>query len=752
MHMKKRAKFKPIFKQWLYSYILIAFIPVVLCCGVYASCEKILMSQLENQNKYIMGTVQKNSIKTLANIKNIALTMRNDIRMERVVNIESLDYYWGNSDVYEIMHEIQNYARYTIGSYSKLYIYLRNNDIVLSENGIMRSKEFYNIMFNGKNISYEKWMNTLDERTKIRFIPVTYYDRDTELEYDGLEYLVPASDGAAVISIIINENVIFEDIHNSEWGEACNAYLFSAGGRKLLSCVRVGSDVEKLDELVPRKGVVHLTQGVSVESTKWTIVTEVDKNQILRSRYLFRKTFSIFILISLVVIYFVITRLLKKNYAPVNSLVKIINVDTGNEFEALKASIQDLLFRNGMLVEKSEIQAVKLHKLLLEKIIAGTSEEGFLLNGQMGMVDILFEHPCFCIAIFDIEANDLFGSDKQMRAKERNKLFNISIGNIVSETCAMARITGEFLEISGYNLCVINYNEWDEKTICGVLGQILKKAYDIFGIKVFYSKSKKAAAIESLTECYRQARELDEYKKILSYKGNVSYDRYEESLNNKVLFTENDEKLLQNLLEFNNCHLIKDTINALFAGVTFLNGASFTDIEKFLSKIVNIVREGIDEKSEQLETADKERIKKLLAVENVDRTHDNLLLAIDILFNEHQSGNTKNIMIKEIIKYVEENYADRNLSVSMISREFHLGTSYIIKIFKENTSMTLLEYIADYRIRKAIELMERTSYSNQEICDMVGFNHIKTFNRTFKKIIGVSPAGYKNAEIKKEEK
>lgn len=751
--MRKREKFKPIFKQWLYSYICIAIIPVVLCCGMYFSYEKILMTQLENQNKYIMSTVQRNSMKTLTNIKNMALTMRNDIRMDHVVNISSTEDYWGNNDVYEISRELQNYAKYTIGSYSKLYIYLRNTDMILSEYGILDTFEFYNLMFNKEKISYKKWMGTLNEPKKVRFVPVTYYDRETELEYDGLEYLVPTSNGGALIAIVIDENVIFEDIYSSQWGEACNAYLFNADGGMLLSCVRNQDNVNNIDEMTKSNGVVRLTEGVSVDNTRWKIITEVDKYQILESRYLFRKTFLLFIILNLIIIYFVIRKLLKKNYAPVHSLAEILNVENGNEFESMKKSIQDLLFKNGMLVEKSEIQAVKLHKLLLEKTIAGTAGDGFLLNGQMDMVDILFEYPCVCIAVLNVEKGEIFNINNN-RIPEKDKLFNISMGNIVSETCKHLGLTGEFLEIGSHYLCVFNFNTEKSKMIASVLDEIVKKAYDIFRIKIFYSKSKVSEAIDQLPVCYRQACEVDEYKKLFLFCGNINYERYEESLKNEEIFTGDDERVLVNLLKYNNKALVKGLIDKLFADITFLNGASLEMLYGFISRITDIVKDSFDENSEQFAPKINEKIHTLLTNHNsVKETYINLLEVVNIMCDDqpNEIGNNKNMIIEEITKFIEENYNDRNLSVSMISSKFQLGSSYIIKIFKESTSMTLLEYIADYRTKKAIELMENTTYSNQTICDMVGFNHIKTFNRTFKKITGVTPASYKKAGIKKEE-
>ncbi|NLL71740.1 MAG: helix-turn-helix transcriptional regulator, partial [Epulopiscium sp.] len=55
------------------------------------------------------------------------------------------------------------------------------------------------------------------------------------------------------------------------------------------------------------------------------------------------------------------------------------------------------------------------------------------------------------------------------------------------------------------------------------------------------------------------------------------------------------------------------------------------------------------------------------------------------------------------------------------------------------------QYLLDYRLMKAKELLENTDYKVKDISDMSGFGTYNNFAKAFKKKIGSSPGSYRNA-------
>lgn len=105
-------------------------------------------------------------------------------------------------------------------------------------------------------------------------------------------------------------------------------------------------------------------------------------------------------------------------------------------------------------------------------------------------------------------------------------------------------------------------------------------------------------------------------------------------------------------------------------------------------------------------------------------------------------SNTSGNPMQEVLHYVNDHYTE-NLSVSSISRYFHMSESFLSHSFKEYTNKGLYEYILYKRILKAKELM-CMDISLTEIAFQCGFSDYSNFLRIFKKIAGESPRSYRN--------
>ena len=64
-------------------------------------------------------------------------------------------------------------------------------------------------------------------------------------------------------------------------------------------------------------------------------------------------------------------------------------------------------------------------------------------------------------------------------------------------------------------------------------------------------------------------------------------------------------------------------------------------------------------------------------------------------------------------------------------------------LFKKELGVNLTNYIMNYRIEKAKELLRSTNLRSYEIAEKVGFLDESYFSRTFKKVTGQSPNSFK---------
>ena len=95
-----------------------------------------------------------------------------------------------------------------------------------------------------------------------------------------------------------------------------------------------------------------------------------------------------------------------------------------------------------------------------------------------------------------------------------------------------------------------------------------------------------------------------------------------------------------------------------------------------------------------------------------------------------------------VFQYVDKYYQSK-ISLQEISKVAGFSQYYFTKFFKENTGVTFVSYLNNFRITKAEwYLMEETD-SITEVAYKSGFNSVKTFNRVFKQLKGCAPMEYR---------
>ena len=98
--------------------------------------------------------------------------------------------------------------------------------------------------------------------------------------------------------------------------------------------------------------------------------------------------------------------------------------------------------------------------------------------------------------------------------------------------------------------------------------------------------------------------------------------------------------------------------------------------------------------------------------------------------------------IQQISAYVMAHYV-HTISLNDIAAEAGMSRSAFCTYFKRCKGMTFSQFVTQYRLNTACELLKHSQKQVSEICYMVGFNDLPHFIRVFTNAMGMSPSKYR---------
>lgn len=101
-------------------------------------------------------------------------------------------------------------------------------------------------------------------------------------------------------------------------------------------------------------------------------------------------------------------------------------------------------------------------------------------------------------------------------------------------------------------------------------------------------------------------------------------------------------------------------------------------------------------------------------------------------------------VIHKAKEFIQQHYADPNLSLNTVASFVNMSPSHFCTVFGKETGETLIQYLTNIRIKKAMELLKTTHLSTAEIAARIGYNDSNYFCHIFKKTTGVNARDFRN--------
>ncbi|TLG81389.1 response regulator [Vagococcus zengguangii] len=376
--------------------------------------------------------------------------------------------------------------------------------------------------------------------------------------------------------------------------------------------------------------------------------------------------------------------------------------------------------------------------------------QGSLANDQIGSFSQLIgvnEHFSYVVFAINIDHSEQFLQTNQTESNKQELLF-YAVKNIFDDWL-VERYTFNSLLV-GQNLVYIIQIEKQQEmyAVLIALNALCKQCTNLSLLYVFGGVSLIKTHLTELANAYQEAKTAVEYSAMLDLKHDfVTYigdvkDRVEIS----HLSVEKDNELL-----------------------TIIKNGTAVEIEQVISDIFNhFEKEQVSLKSYRLYIIDIFnsiiKIATLFKIELEDIFGDSFPNITDILSKYpkniieswliglsksiNQSIKQKNIkssknLVEEALAYIENHYADPELTVEKVSSQLYFSPTYFSTIFKREMSQSFVSYLTDVRLAKALIYLEETNEKNYVIAEKIGYLDPNYFGYVFKKKFGLSPKQYR---------
>lgn len=109
---------------------------------------------------------------------------------------------------------------------------------------------------------------------------------------------------------------------------------------------------------------------------------------------------------------------------------------------------------------------------------------------------------------------------------------------------------------------------------------------------------------------------------------------------------------------------------------------------------------------------------------------------------------TQKVFINKLTSIIDKNISNENFSVTVLCREIGMSRTQLHRKIKSVTNQSTTEFIRNYKLQLAAELLKKDTGNIAEISNEVGFNSQAYFTKLFQELYGVTPFEYKKQHSK----
>lgn len=757
-----------IFMRFFTSYILILFIPLMMFPVIFKISYDTIEKKEEDMRSLLNNDCCYNMDTAIRKIDNMVISLEKNTSLYKVMymNEQPGD---GSKDVmqlYDARTEMNALITYANFDYD-FALYINGPDLVYDGSSIIYGREsYYNQRVSYTGMKYEDFqkevlnkyhsrdvLGNMEMVNKKNFIKEYNFKKKQGILYMvSLPYLNSfKQESLATMTVLISDSILsaLDYVPVGDYGcafiEDENQNLiygtfgdkFSFPEEKLTFKGSKGSFYKKLG------GQLSLITYTRSSYNGWCYVSISPIEEIMGSisyiKHLFYSIMAV-IFISGLVLCILFSR---KNSVPLEDVIYALQEKDGSEitsFSALGKEIHHMIINNDNMAVAMAEQKIKMVRAFYEKLLNGgfNEEDEILLNARYLELDLKAEMYAFILLSFGTAESSL--EEETFSDKNLVQLFTEHLAlpkmqfrtytHVLSfEKLGVLIFFSNEDETMNKSMLEAEFNarlqemrlKFSEEIRC-CCGNLYTKVSDI---PLSYNE-----AIMAMDQIINQSPSC----KVNFYgdlKTEPSYYFYPSVL----------EMKLKSLVSAGNREGLEELLDYIFTENLSKRNLSQTTVIRLLmdmqTGIIRLLQEF------KLNLHIHGMFKANLNNLNIETECRRIRDAYSQIIQAIESKPADRRLFEEMITYINENYQNNLLSVSMLAQEFHMSESYFSQYFKKYADQNFSKYLESLRINNACELIKQTDSTIEDIAETVGYTSGLSFRRAFKKVIGTTPSCYR---------
>lgn len=787
--MKKHGKKgmdKAILHQYFFTYFIVLFIPLLLCCNYYVRILSVISEDdIRAKKTELLHSAElvDDFIEELTYLADMLVGLP-DVNIFRFK--ENVLEYPNTHEVISLRDKLFNPTQINQSVFA-FFLFFDRSQVVINDQIAYDYEDFYDLYLRrDADGSYGAWKTYLsDEMEKgVNAMEPYWYKGEGGLELLAYSRPLPNngySASSGVVRIFFKRSVL-EDLMSAA-GEAKLQYILDSFGNVIYYThadifeeekLTIEDFIQKVEntrqkEIEEDKGQEHkVIAGMWEGPVKlagrnyvalrysapsgYSYCTLLPETQLNARKMANMLTVTIFILLAAAVGLCLCWHMSVRSATPLNQLMKQASRLTERDqehnsvFVKLSDIFQYLAGVNSDLVEMMEEQKPYIRNAFVNRLLFGnplSREEEDLLANRM---DFDRNGMVFCVLIFRIITLD----SVEEKSVDLLSTCLLSLMEMIKKEFpgSLYAATGED-QVSLIMRVPHKNRDSIESLVEEKLLRIREELPANIAERIFVYGGNVVEEMEDVYESYHNAafafmneKERTESQVIWFRKNNKKmvavFPYFELSVKLTRLVTSGDEQGLHDALkEIMTQYILESNLPA------WLQQILLNELQAILFHI--LVRLELEEQEYQKYFSELEKEHRIPLIEQITSTLG-LYRSLCALVNEKKTKEAGKMM-PAILAFLDANYGDPDLSLTMVADTFRISVPYLSSLFKASAGVNFSNYVEDVRIEKAKGFLKNTSMSVGEIAVATGYSSTNSFSRAFRRVTGDSASEYrKNQE------